>query len=58
MHGTSGTTNENIRRCLELMSEKRMIGEKYISRIITLDEMPDFMNKIGSPSELKIVVKP
>jgi L-iditol 2-dehydrogenase len=58
IHGTSGTTNENIKRCIELMSEKRMIGEKYISRIISLDEMPDIMNKIVNPNELKIVVKP
>ena len=35
-----------------------MIGEKYISRVISLDEMPDIMDKIGNPNELKIVVKP
>jgi len=58
IHGTSGTTNENIKRCLELMSENKMIGEKYISRVISLDEMPDIMNEMGNPNELKIVVKP
>jgi L-iditol 2-dehydrogenase len=58
IHGSSGSTSEQIKICLDLMSGRRVEGKKFISKIISLEELPDMMNEIQKGNYLKIVVKP
>ncbi|BER91644.1 zinc-dependent dehydrogenase [Atrimonas thermophila] len=59
IHGTSGTTTNHIRTCLELMNSKRIMGKEYISTVIDLKELPIFLEKeIQEGKYLKVLVKP
>ncbi|MEN3186632.1 MAG: zinc-dependent dehydrogenase [Atribacterota bacterium] len=59
VHGTSGTTTNHIRTCLELMAAKRVMGKEYISAIIELSELPTFLEKeVQEGKYLKVLVKP
>jgi L-iditol 2-dehydrogenase len=58
IHGTSGTTNSHIRTCLELMNGRRIDGNRFVSKVIGLEELPQMMAEAGSGNHLKIVVTP
>jgi L-iditol 2-dehydrogenase len=58
MQGTSGTTVSRINACIELMAGGRIDGGKFISKTITLEELPDIMLEAQEGKHLKIVVKP
>jgi len=58
IHGTSGTTNNYIRNCIDLMEGKRIDGNKFISKTITLDELPNIMMEANKGNNLKVVVTP
>lgn len=58
IQGTSGTTASHINTCIELMAGKRVEGAKFISRTISLEELPAMMLEAQEGKYLKIVVKP
>jgi len=59
VHGTSGTTTNHIRTCLELLVGKRVQGKDYVSRVISLEELPHFLQgEVQEGKYLKVLVKP
>ncbi|KPJ86591.1 MAG: alcohol dehydrogenase [Spirochaetes bacterium DG_61] len=58
IHGSSGSTAFQIKTCLDLMSGRRIDGKTFISKIISLEEIPDMMKEIQEGNLLKVVVKP
>ncbi len=58
VHGSSGSTAEQIRMCLDLMSGDRIDGTKFISKVIPLEELPAMLHEVQKANLLKIVVKP
>lgn len=59
VHGTSGTTTNHIRTCLDLMHSRRVIGKDYISTVIDLKDLPAFLEKeVQEGKYLKVLVKP
>lgn len=58
IHGSSGSTATQIKTCLDLMSGKRVEGKRFISRVVSIEDLPQMMVEAGSWSELKVVVKP
>ena len=58
IHGSSGSTAEQIKICIDLMSGKRVAGKKLISKIIALEDLPGMMTEVQKGELLKIVVKP
>lgn len=58
IHGTSGAAPSHIRMCLELMASRRIDGSAYISKIVSLEELPEMLREIQRGPYLKVVVKP
>jgi len=58
IHGSSGSTALQIKTCIDLMSRKRVEGKRFISRVVSLEELPKMVVEAKSWSELKVVVKP
>ncbi|MBN2323105.1 MAG: zinc-dependent dehydrogenase [Spirochaetes bacterium] len=58
IHGSSGCTALQIQTCIDLMKGKRVDGKRFISRVISLEELPKMVAEAGTWSELKVVVKP
>jgi L-iditol 2-dehydrogenase len=58
IQGTSGTTAFHISTCIELMAGGRLAGGSFISKTISLDELPAMMLDAQKGKYLKIVVKP
>lgn len=58
IHGTSGATTSHIRTCLDLMVAGRVRGRDYISRVISLEELPAMLPEIQKGPYLKVIVRP
>jgi L-iditol 2-dehydrogenase len=58
IQGTSGATASHINICIELMAGGRVEGGRFISRTISLEELPATMLEAQEGKYLKIVVKP
>jgi len=58
IHGSSGSTAAQIKMCLDFMQGKRIDGKRFISKEISLDEMPRMMYEVQKGELLKIIVKP
>lgn len=58
IHGTSGTTAAHIGMCIELMAGGRVEGKRFISKVVSLEELPSMMLEAQEGKYLKIVVKP
>jgi L-iditol 2-dehydrogenase len=58
IQGTSGTTAFHINTCIELMVGGRLEGGRFISKTISLEELPAVMLEAQEGKYLKIVVKP
>lgn len=59
IHGTSGTTTNHIRMCLELMNSRRVNGKDYVSAVIDLQELPRFLaEEVQEGKYLKVLVQP
>lgn len=58
IHGSSGSTPSQIKMCLDLMSGKRVEGKRFISKVVSLEELPAMVVEAQSWSQLKVVVKP
>lgn len=58
IHGTSGTTAAHIGMCIELMAGGRVEGKRFISKAVSLEELPSMMLEAQEGKYLKIVVKP
>jgi len=58
VQGTSGATAFHINTCIELMVGGRIAGGSYISKTISLEELPATMLEAQEGKYLKIVVKP
>jgi len=58
IHGSSGSTARQIQMCLDLMNGKRIEGSKFISKIVSLEELPAMIEEVQRANLLKIVVKP
>jgi len=57
IHGSSGSTATQIKKCLDLMHGKRVEGKRFISKTISLDELPRMMYEVQKGELLKIIVK-
>jgi len=44
--------------CLDLMSGKRVKGKKFISKTVSLDELPQMLYEVQKGELLKVVVNP
>jgi L-iditol 2-dehydrogenase len=58
IQGTSGTTNFHINTCIELMVGGRLEAGRFISKTISLEELPAMMVEAQEGKYLKVVVKP
>ncbi len=58
IHGSSGSTASQIKMCLDLMSGKRVKGKKFISKTVSLDELPQMLYEVQKGELLKVVVNP
>jgi len=58
IHGSSGSTALQIKTCIDLMRGKRVEGKRFISRVVSLEELPKMVVEAKSWGELKVVVKP
>lgn len=58
IHGSSGATTEHIKICIDFMARKRIDGKKFISKIISLEEIPNIFSEIAGGEYLKVIVKP
>ncbi|HXL01537.1 MAG TPA: zinc-dependent dehydrogenase [Candidatus Atribacteria bacterium] len=58
IQGTSGSTPLHNTWALEMMAAGRVEGKKLISKVVSLDELPQAIEEAESGNYLKIVVKP
>ena len=58
IHGSSGCTASHLKKCIEMISKKKVNAKKLISKIVSLDELPNTMLNEKNRKLLKIVVKP
>jgi L-iditol 2-dehydrogenase len=58
IHGSSGCTAIHLKKCIDLISKKKVNAKKFISKVVSLDELPNTMLNEENRKFLKIVVKP
>jgi L-iditol 2-dehydrogenase len=58
IHGSSGSTASQIKMCIDLMKGKRVEGKRFISKVVSLEELPSMIVEAQGWSQLKVVVKP
>ena len=58
IHGSSGCTASHLKKCIDMISKKKVNAKKLISKIVSLDELPNTMLNEKNRKLLKIVVKP
>jgi len=58
VHGTSGSTPLHNALALSLMASGRVDGKRFISKVVSLEELPEALEEASTGKFLKIVVKP
>ncbi len=58
INGSSGATTNQIKTCIDLMSNNMIDGKKFISKIIKLEDLPAIIPEITEGNYLKVVIKP
>ncbi|HHF09132.1 MAG TPA: alcohol dehydrogenase, partial [Candidatus Atribacteria bacterium] len=58
VHGTSGSTPLHNALALSLMASGRVNGKSFISKVVSLEELPQALEEANTGNLLKIVVKP
>ncbi len=57
VHGSSLATTEQIKICIDFIDRQMIDAKKFISKIITLEEIPKIMEGSNQENNLKIVIK-
>jgi L-iditol 2-dehydrogenase len=58
VHGSSGSTAQQIKMCLDLMNGDRIDGGRFISKVRPLEELPRMLQEVQKANLLKIIIKP